>query len=136
MTLIQLILMISCFRFIPRTTEGAYIYLMKGSGCSSSIGRTGSRQTVSLGLGCVYSGRLDKYFCLMIAKYFLKLSTIIHPRPWVNIINSTCENWQFSWKFAKPCNFLANNTHSHTCIILQWVSTEIQHPFDNIQQSD
>jgi len=46
----------TCIKFIPRTTEGAYTYLMKGSGCSSSIGRTGSRQTVSLGLGCVYSG--------------------------------------------------------------------------------
>ena len=45
-----------CSRFVPRQSETAYIYLMKGSGCSSSIGRTGSRQTVSLGTGCVYSG--------------------------------------------------------------------------------
>ena len=43
-------------RFVPRTSETAYIYLMKGSGCSSTVGRSGSRQTVSLGLGCVYSG--------------------------------------------------------------------------------
>ena len=28
----------------------------QGSGCSSSVGRTGSRQTVSLGNGCVYAG--------------------------------------------------------------------------------
>ena len=43
-------------RFVPRTSETAFIYLMKGSGCSSTVGRSGSRQTVSLGLGCVYSG--------------------------------------------------------------------------------
>jgi len=46
----------TCIKFVPRQSETAYIYLMKGSGCSSSIGRTGSRQTVSLGTGCVYSG--------------------------------------------------------------------------------
>ena len=37
----------TCIRFIPRTSETAHIHIMKGSGCSSSIGRTGSRQTVS-----------------------------------------------------------------------------------------
>merc|ERR550525_2120171 len=46
----------TCIRFRPRTSESAYLYLMKGSGCSSTVGRTGSRQTVSLGQGCVYSG--------------------------------------------------------------------------------
>jgi len=46
----------TCIRFIPRTSETAHIHIMKGSGCSSSIGRTGSRQTVSLGTGCVYTG--------------------------------------------------------------------------------
>jgi len=46
----------TCIKFIPRTSETAYIYLMKGSGCSSTIGRSGSRQTVSLGSGCVYTG--------------------------------------------------------------------------------
>jgi len=46
----------TCIRFRPRTSEKAYIHIMKGSGCSSSVGRTGSRQTVSLGNGCVYAG--------------------------------------------------------------------------------
>ena len=45
-------------RFVPRTREVAHVHIMKGSGCSSSIGRTGGRQTVSLGSGCVYAGKL------------------------------------------------------------------------------
>ena len=50
--------MIMCVtRFVPRTSEAAHLYLMKGSGCSSTVGRTGSRQTVSLGTGCVYKGQ-------------------------------------------------------------------------------
>ena len=43
-------------RFVPRQRETAHVHIMKGSGCSSSIGRTGGRQTVSLGSGCVYAG--------------------------------------------------------------------------------
>lgn len=50
----------TCIKFIPRTTQSAYIHLMKGSGCSSTIGRTGRMQTVSLGQGCVYSGELQR----------------------------------------------------------------------------
>ena len=46
----------TCIRFVPRTSERGYINIMKGSGCSSSVGRTGSRQQVSLGTGCVYTG--------------------------------------------------------------------------------
>ncbi|XP_023325705.1 zinc metalloproteinase nas-4 [Eurytemora carolleeae] len=46
----------TCIRFRPRTSETAYIHIMKGSGCSSSVGRTGSVQSVSLGNGCVYTG--------------------------------------------------------------------------------
>jgi len=46
----------TCIRFKPRTSERAYIHIMKGNGCSSSIGRTGSKQSVSLGTGCVYAG--------------------------------------------------------------------------------
>ena len=50
--------MIMCVtRFVPRTSEAAHLYLMKGSGCSSTVGRSGSRQTVSLGTGCVYKGQ-------------------------------------------------------------------------------
>ncbi len=43
-------------RFVPRTTQADYIFLMKGGGCYSSIGRVGGRQDVSLGQGCVYTG--------------------------------------------------------------------------------
>jgi hypothetical protein len=32
------------------------VILLQGQGCSSSIGRTGSQQTVSLGDNCVYAG--------------------------------------------------------------------------------
>jgi len=46
----------TCIRFRPRTSEQAYIHIMKGSGCSSSVGKTGSQQSVSLGNGCVYTG--------------------------------------------------------------------------------
>ena len=46
----------TCIRFRPRTSERAFIHIMKGKGCSSSVGRTGSQQTVSLGNGCVYTG--------------------------------------------------------------------------------
>ena len=48
----------TCIKFVPRTSQTAYIHLVKGSGCSSTIGRTGRMQTVSLGQGCVYSGEL------------------------------------------------------------------------------
>ena len=41
----------TCIRFVPRTSERGYINIMKGSGCSSSVGRTGSRQQVSGGVG-------------------------------------------------------------------------------------
>ena len=43
-------------RFVPRTNQRAYIHIVKGSGCSSSVGRTGNVQSVSLGNGCVYPG--------------------------------------------------------------------------------
>ena len=36
----------TCIRFIPRTSERGYINIMKGSGCSSSVGRTGRMQQV------------------------------------------------------------------------------------------
>lgn len=60
-------------RFVPRTSEAAHLYLMKGSGCSSTVGRTGSRQTVSLGTGCVYTGQSERSgrskFLVLIGQY-------------------------------------------------------------------
>ena len=47
----------TCIRFLPRTSQAAYIHLVKGTGCSSTIGRAGGRQTVSLGPGCVATGQ-------------------------------------------------------------------------------
>ena len=41
----------TCIRFVPRTSERGYINIMKGSGCSSSVGRTGARQQVGRKLG-------------------------------------------------------------------------------------
>jgi len=46
----------TCIKFVSRTSERGYVYIAPGSGCSSSVGRTGSRQQVSLGRGCVYTG--------------------------------------------------------------------------------
>ena len=43
-------------RFTPRTSEAGYIHIVPGNGCSSSVGRTGRVQSVSLGSGCVYLG--------------------------------------------------------------------------------
>lgn len=39
-------------RFVRRTNQSAYIYFRSGSGCSSSVGRTGSRQNINLANGC------------------------------------------------------------------------------------
>lgn len=39
-------------RLKPRGTERDYVAFVPGTGCSSSIGRVGGRQTISLALGC------------------------------------------------------------------------------------
>ncbi|XP_078360440.1 MAM and LDL-receptor class A domain-containing protein 1-like [Oculina patagonica] len=41
-----------CITFKRRTTETAYVSFYKGSGCSSYVGRTGSKQRLSLAFGC------------------------------------------------------------------------------------
>ncbi|XP_069936402.1 zinc metalloproteinase nas-13-like [Cherax quadricarinatus] len=46
----------TCIRFVPRTVERDYIHIIKGDGCSSSVGRHHGAQAVSLGPGCLYVG--------------------------------------------------------------------------------
>ncbi|XP_042871755.1 zinc metalloproteinase nas-4-like isoform X1 [Penaeus japonicus] len=46
----------TCLRLVPRTIERDYIHILKGDGCSSSVGRVGGAQKVSLGPGCLYVG--------------------------------------------------------------------------------
>ena len=45
----------TCIRFKARTTETSYVHILKGAGCYSSVGRTNSRQVVSIGNGCAHS---------------------------------------------------------------------------------
>lgn len=42
----------TCLRFKQRTNERGYIYFYQGGGCSSPVGYTGGRNTVSLSKGC------------------------------------------------------------------------------------
>ncbi len=47
----------TCVRFVPRSRgQHNYIHIIKGVGCSSSVGMVGGRQDVSLGQGCIYVG--------------------------------------------------------------------------------
>ena len=39
-------------RFVKRTNQSAYVDFVKGSGCSSQVGRTGRRQNITLADGC------------------------------------------------------------------------------------
>ena len=38
----------TCVTFVPRTSQVDYIEIYSGNGCSSSVGRQGGKQTVSL----------------------------------------------------------------------------------------
>jgi len=42
----------TCLRFVKRTSESEYLHFYKGGGCSSPVGRTGGRNTISLASGC------------------------------------------------------------------------------------
>jgi len=46
----------TCITFKQRTNERAYVNFVYGQGCSSFVGRTGSRQDINLGSGCWYHG--------------------------------------------------------------------------------
>lgn len=50
----------TCIRFrkYDPSTDPDYIRIVAGDGCSSSVGRIGGRQEVSLGLGCGYRGTI------------------------------------------------------------------------------
>lgn len=46
----------TCLRFTPYTNEKDYLWVYRGSGCSSVTGRSGGNQTMSLGEGCHRKG--------------------------------------------------------------------------------
>ncbi|XP_064459114.1 zinc metalloproteinase nas-4-like [Ornithodoros turicata] len=46
----------TCIRWKPRTYERDFVFIVRGVGCYSNVGRTGGQQYLSLGNGCVYHG--------------------------------------------------------------------------------
>lgn len=48
--------------FIPRTSETDYVEVFSGSGCSSTIGQAGGRQTISIASGCTGLGTVAHEF--------------------------------------------------------------------------
>ncbi|CAH1790161.1 unnamed protein product [Owenia fusiformis] len=46
----------TCIRWVPRTTESAYVKIIKGGGCYSNVGTLRRVQTLSLGRGCWNKG--------------------------------------------------------------------------------
>ncbi len=64
----------TCIRFVPNTGANNYpdyVHLVKGYGCSSSIGRVGGRQEVSLGQGCIYTGIILHELMHALGKFLL-----------------------------------------------------------------
>uniref|UniRef100_A0AC35TYP4 Metalloendopeptidase n=1 Tax=Rhabditophanes sp. KR3021 TaxID=114890 RepID=A0AC35TYP4_9BILA len=47
----------TCIRWVPKeNSDTDYVYIMPDRGCYSMVGRTGSRQVLSLGSGCIQKG--------------------------------------------------------------------------------
>ncbi|XP_047128449.1 bone morphogenetic protein 1 homolog isoform X1 [Hydra vulgaris] len=46
----------TCVKFLNRTNEYDYVYIYKGNGCCSYVGRRGGKQFLSLGTGCIRFG--------------------------------------------------------------------------------
>jgi astacin len=47
----------TCIEWSPRTTaDKDYVYILPDRGCYSMVGRTGGRQVLSLGNGCIQKG--------------------------------------------------------------------------------
>ncbi|VIO86037.1 Uncharacterized protein BM_BM8506 [Brugia malayi] len=46
----------TCIRFKERTDEKDYVYIFRGAGCYSSVGRIGGKQYTSIGYGCESGG--------------------------------------------------------------------------------
>ncbi len=47
-------------RFVLRTTQTAYVTFRPGGGCSSSVGRVGTQQFITLAPGCTYGNTLHE----------------------------------------------------------------------------
>ena len=60
---IQDIVSKTCLKFKEQTTETDYVYVQRGSGCNSYVGRIGGKQILNLqSPGCVYSGIVSHEF--------------------------------------------------------------------------